>query len=174
MMMSFILLPWLALGTLAGLSSHVPIAPHTEVALQQHQANQDRLDLSDLWVTYGDSESRALSNMDIQGRGLMFICGAAQNEVFVTHDLLTMDQTAVTLASGDQRSIHSILSEDGDTEDGERRFMFATLSLSEPVIQAFRETGRIEVTADGETATAVVNTDMKSTVEGFFNSCGSR
>ena len=174
MMMSFILLPWLALGTLAGLSSHVPIAPHTAGVIDQQQAAQDRLDLSDLWVTYGDSESRALSNMDIQGRGLMFICGAAQNEVFVTHDLLTMDQTAVTLASGDRRSIHSIFSQGGDTEDGERRFMFATLSLSEPVLQAFRETGRIEVTADGETATAVVNTDMKSTVEGFFNSCGSR
>ncbi|MGV9008840.1 hypothetical protein [Brevundimonas sp.] len=173
MMTSSILLPWLALGLLAGVPSDVPIAPDAVVALQPRQASQDRLDLSDLWVTYGDSESRALSNIDAQGRSVMFIC-APGGQFLVAHSLLTIDQTSVTLASEDQHSIHSVVSEGGDTEDGERRFMFATLSLSEPVILAFRETGRIEVTAKGETALATVNADMKPTVEAFFNSCEGR
>lgn len=174
MMMSSILLPGLALVMLTGLPSHMPIAPDTAVAQQPQQATQDRLDLSDLWVTYGDDEGRALSNIDAQGRSVMFICSAGSQQVLVTHSILTTDQTSVSLASGDHRSIHNVVPEGGDTEDGERRYMFATLDLDEPVIRAFRETGRIEVSADGETASAVVNADMKPTVEAFFNSCEGR
>ena len=150
------------------------VTPDATIVMEQDQVAQDRVDLSDLWLTYGDDEGRALTNIDAQGRSLMFMCSAGSQQVLVTHSLLTTDQTSVSLASDDRHSMHDVVAEGGDAEDGEGRFMFATLSLDVPVIRAFRETGRIEVTASGETVPAVVNPDMKPTVEAFFTSCARR
>jgi hypothetical protein len=174
MMMSFILLPWLALGTLAELPSPVPIAPHTAGVIDQQEAAQDRLDLSDLWVTFGDDEGRALSNIDAQGRSVMFLCETGRHQAYLTHSVMTADQSSVSLVSGDRRSMHEVVAEGPDPEDGERIFRYAILSLDEPVLQAFRETGRMEVVAAGEPVPAVVNPDMKPTVEAFFNTCARR
>ena len=169
-----ILMPWLALSMLTGSPSQMSVTPDATIVMEQDQVAQDRVDLSDLWLTYGDDEGRALTNIDAQGRSLMFMCLAGSQKVLVAHSILTADQTSVSLASGGHRSIHDVVAEAGEMEDGERRSVFTTLDMDEPVIRSFRETGQIEVTANSETVPAVVLPDMKPTVEGFFNSCGSR
>lgn len=157
-------------GVLAvGLPTHASGAAFHPLPAQ----DEGRPGLNGQWFSFGDDKGVMLTTIDGQGRSLMFICEGGADELIFTHDVLTPEQTSVTLLAGEHSTTYDILPEGTASDPGERQFMLATLSLDDAVIRSFRETDRLVVAAAGLTLPTAVSAEAKPTVERFFTACAA-